>query len=158
MEVIGIDIGGVIITSACNCTSDTSFRSDNFLKTPEIPNAIDTIAWIVNKYSSDNVYIVTTCYDEIFQKSLLWLKNKDFYSRTGVKEENIIRVDRRQDKAPVCENKHITHFIDDKRSVLKTMKSVPNKILFNNTGVYDNKNPSGMVKANSWENVKELLE
>ena len=126
-EKLGIDIGGVIIDRV-NDKKDTSFFGDNYLNTTPVPGAFEAIKRLVDERFHENVYLVSKCGPEVEGKTKKWLEHHQFFERTGVRRENVFFVRDRRDKAVVCADKGVTHFIDDKLEVLgwvgkvKTMK------------------------------------
>ncbi|HVY84642.1 MAG TPA: hypothetical protein VG943_05890, partial [Caulobacterales bacterium] len=58
-EVLGIDIGGVIIRRFGD-RSDTSFQKD-FLKTPAVEGALETIRHLVDRRFGPRVHLVSKC-------------------------------------------------------------------------------------------------
>ncbi len=129
ISVLGIDIGGVIIDKT-NDQTDTSFFSDNFLKTTASPHVFEVLATLVERRFGHNTHIVSKCGRKVQEKSLLWLAHHDFYRRTGIPEGNVHFCRERSEKAPICEKLGVTHFIDDKLEVLSYLTTVKNKYLF----------------------------
>lgn len=129
---IGIDVGGVIIDRS-NDNSDTSFFSDNYLNTTAVPGAIEAIGKIVQARFKDRAYIVSKCGRKTEAKTKEWLKHHKVYEITGIKPENTFFCRKREEKAPFCKTVGITHFVDDRMSVLRHMDTVPYKYLFSPT-------------------------
>lgn len=127
MKKLGIDVGGVIIKNATE-GNDTSFFSDNFLKTPPNEEAFNTITKLNDMF--DDVYIVSKCGYKIRNKTLDWFKYHNFYDITGISPDNVYFCHERWEKHPICEKLGITHFIDDKLEVLSYLESVKFKYLF----------------------------
>jgi hypothetical protein len=113
---IGIDIGKVIIGGG-DSKDDTSFFSSGYLKTPEVTGAIDSIA-ALRKVFGDNMWLVSKCGEKVQQKSLEWLRSKDFTRRTGIPEERFRFTPTRAGKAPIAEELGLTHFVDDRLEIL----------------------------------------
>lgn len=130
-EVLGIDIGGVIIDRA-NDNTDTSFFSDNYLRTTQSPNAFGVIRALVEHRFQDRVFVVSKCGPKVQAKSLRWLDHHRFYDLTRVPRDNIHFCLERHEKAGICKRLQITHFIDDKLEVLGYLDGiVPYRYLFN---------------------------
>lgn len=121
---IGIDVGGVIINSLANDNTDTNFRGDDFMKTTAVPDVFDAVRQIVERYSAENVYIVSKCGAVIENKTRLWLPGNGFYESTGFNVDNLRFCIGRADKAPIVHELGITDFIDDKEEVLGYMKGI----------------------------------
>ncbi len=130
-EVLGIDIGGVIIDRA-NDNTDTSFFSDNYLRTTQSPNAFTVIRALVENRFQSRVYVVSKCGPKVQAKSLRWLDHHQFYDLTRVSRGSIHFCLERHEKAGICKELQITHFIDDKLEVLGHLDGiVPHRYLFN---------------------------
>lgn len=159
MDTLGVDVGGVIIDRA-NDKTDTSFFSGNYLQSRPVEGAIEAIARLVKERFDGNAYIVSKCGSKTEAKTKHWLLHHDIYGRTGIKEGNAIFCRHRPEKAPICKEKGITHFIDDRMSVLKHMDSVPNKYLFQPTPEELAERPDllkNVVIVNSWTEVLNKL-
>ena len=128
-EVLGVDIGGVIIDRA-NDNSDTSFFSDNYLRTTAVPGAFDALRQLVDKRFRDNVFLVSKCGQFVQEKTLRWLDHHRFYELTGVKRDQVRFCRERNEKAGICGMIGATHFIDDRLEVLGNLTRVKNLYLF----------------------------
>lgn len=128
-EVLGIDIGGVIITPA-RTAGDTSFFSSDYLATPPMPDAFDVIAALSRTRFVENVHLVSKCGPGVEAKTRAWLVHHRFHGITGVPEERLHFCRSRADKAPICARLGVTHFIDDRLEVLGYLTSVPHRYLF----------------------------
>jgi hypothetical protein len=121
---IGIDIGGVIIGGG---GEDTSFFSDNYLKTPEIEDAFKSILQL--RDLGHDLHIISKCGPVVEEKSLDWL-NTYMYLEL-VKERNIHFVRKRHLKAPMAQALELDVFIDDRQDIIDSMHGiVKHPILF----------------------------
>src|ERR1051326_4705692 len=113
---LGVDIGRVIIDgSAHPGGGDTAFFSGDeatMLATPEIPDAFDTIARLVERFAGA-VWLVSKCGPNTQARTLRWLDSHDFYGRTGVDPEHVRFCRRRAEKRDHCLALGLTHFVDD---------------------------------------------
>lgn len=128
-EVLGVDFGGVV-TDRMNDGTDTSFLSDNYLVTTAMPGAIEALRRLVEDRFGPNVYFVSKCGPTVERKTREWLAHHDVFTRTGIPADNIRFCRRREDKAPICAGLGVSHFIDDRASVLRHLESVPHLYLF----------------------------
>lgn len=129
---LGIDIGKVIIDSDKNDGTDTSFMSDNFLRTTAVPDAFDAIQRLVTRFGRDHVYIVSKCGTRVQEKSLAWFKDKRFFEQTEVNPNNVRFCRQRNEKAGICRGLDITHFVDDRAEILTSMQGiVTHRYVFN---------------------------
>ncbi len=130
-ETLGIDVGGVIIDRIANDKSDTAFFGANYLATTAVPNAFEAIAQLVSKrFGSARTFIVSKCGRNIQHRTLEWLEHHNFFKLTGMQAENIRFCYQRHEKAPICHELGITHFIDDRAEVLGYLTTVPHRFLF----------------------------
>jgi hypothetical protein len=77
------------------------------------------------------VYLVSRCGHGIQEKTSLWLQHHDFYGQTGVASSKVMFCLERHQKADICAQHGITHFIDDRIEVLSHLKTVRTRYLFN---------------------------
>jgi hypothetical protein len=123
---LGIDFGKVIIGPVINGKADTSFLGNTFKKamaTPPSSDAFESVFELV-EYFSGNTWIVSKCGPSVQQKTKAWLKHWDFYGETGLKKGNLRFCLERHQKAGICKQLCITHFIDDRLDVLEPMKGI----------------------------------
>jgi hypothetical protein len=129
VETLGVDIGGVLIAKA-RSEADTSFFSDQFLETPVIAGAFETIRRLSRERFCQSVHLVSKCGPRTQAKTKLWLAHHRFEEITGVPGGHAHFCRERADKAPICERLGITHFIDDRLEVLGYLTSVARRYLF----------------------------
>jgi hypothetical protein len=123
----GFDIGNVILTNDTDAmTPSAAFGNSQRY----IAGAIRTIAAAVNYNSSDNTYLISKCGAEMQVKTLNFFEETDFYERTGVNPEHILFCRRRRDKAPLAAELGLTHFVDDRLPILRSMVSVGVRVVF----------------------------
>jgi len=128
MNVLGIDIGGVIISDQGDGT-DTSFFSDNFLMTPQNPEAIETIARIKHRF--DDVVIISKCGPKVEKKTILWLHYHKFFEKTDIDSDRLFFCRKRPEKAGIAQGLGVTHYIDNRMDIINSMMGVvPNLFLF----------------------------
>ena len=129
-EVLGVDIGGVIIDKA-NDGTDTSFFSENFLATTPVSEAFETLRDLVAQRFKQRVHLVSKCGGKVEEKTRRWMHHRSFHAFTGIASARMHFCRRREDKAGICRELGITHFIDDKLEVLSYLvDSVPHLYLF----------------------------
>ena len=145
-EILGVDIGGVIIDRE-NDRSDTSFFGDRYLETTAVPGAFEALEILSRRFRT---YLVSKCGPKTERRTLEWLRHHRFYERTGIGPEDVRFCRERKDKAPICVELGITHFVDDHLEVLQYLESVPCKYLF---GAHSEPVPEGIVKVESWKDL-----
>lgn len=121
---VGLDVGGVLTDSQKNDGTDTSFRTDNFMKTSSVPGALEAVATLVRWYGAENIFIISKCGEVIEYKTRLWLAGNGFFSQTGFQESNLNFCLHRADKAPIAARLGLTDFVDDRADVLAYMDGI----------------------------------
>lgn len=132
MERLGVDIGRVIIARDTDERrgGDRMFGPD-FIQTKAVDGAIPALARLVaEKYGPDGIDLVSKCGEKMEVKTRLWLSANDFYALTGIRPENVFFCRRRDEKAPIAEERGLSAFIDDRLEILGTMPAVPRRYLF----------------------------
>jgi len=129
-KALGVDIGNVIINNRLNDPEVNKVDEAVYAAFPPSEGVFDALKTL-NDYFNGNVYLLSKCTEWAQEQILLWLKAHDFFTKTGVKENNVYFVRQRHEKDGVCQKLGITHFIDDRLEVLSHMvESTPNLILF----------------------------
>jgi hypothetical protein len=131
-EVLGVDVGGVILDFVRHRGTGVSFDGDNYLRTPVIADAIESLAELNAGRFKDRVYLVSRYPAEKGPERVQeWLRHVDFYGRTGIPESHLYQCAERHEKTPICKDLGVTHFVDDRAEVLAHMiESVPHLYLF----------------------------
>lgn len=119
-EILGIDVGGVLSNFVQYLGSELDFRGERYLETPEMEGAFDAVAALNAGRFAGRVYLVSRVKDGP-ARVLAWLKHHDFFGRTGIPEEHFNHCIERHEKAPICKELGITHFVDDRAEVLSTL-------------------------------------
>jgi hypothetical protein len=113
---LGIDIGRVIINGPAHPGGgDTAFFAGDeatMLATPEMPDAIETIARLVQRFGG-RVWLVSKCGERVQRRTERWLDWHDFFERTGLPRDHVRFCRTRPDKRTHCLELRLTHFVDD---------------------------------------------
>jgi tRNA(Leu) C34 or U34 (ribose-2'-O)-methylase TrmL len=124
---LGIDIGRVLIDGPSHPDGgDTAFFNGDeatMLATPEMPDAVETIAELVSRFDG-RVWLVSKCGPKVQERTLRWLDGHDFYGRTGMDPEHVRFCRQRPEKRIHCEQLRLTHFVDDRRDVHEAIRGV----------------------------------
>lgn len=126
-EVLGVDVGGVIIDRV-NDGTDTSFFGRNFLLTTAVADGFEVLKRLSKRF--DQIVLVSKCGQSTQDRTRKWLAHHDFYNRTGIADVDVHFCRERRDKAGICQQLNVTHFIDDRLEVLGYLETVPNLYLF----------------------------
>lgn len=128
-SIIGVDIGGVIISRGSD-HDDTSFFGDNYLRTPAVDAAIGTLRKLSD--AGFVIHLVSKCGKRTEAKTLEWLRHHDFYRRARVEEANVHFCRKREEKAAICQTIGAQLFVDDRLEVLSYLVPfVPHLYLIN---------------------------
>ncbi len=130
-DVLGIDVGGVILDFIPHFDTPLSFRDGNYLETPVVKDAIESISKLNASRFSQKIFLVSKHGPDGPGRILEWLRHQDFFSKTGIPETHFYPCAERHEKATIVEKLGITHFVDDRAEVLGHMiGQVPNLYLF----------------------------
>jgi hypothetical protein len=149
---IGIDFGGVIVRSLHEDTGeDTSHRSSSGEQVAR-DGAFDAIRHLCSACDG-RVWIVSKAGPRMQERTLAWLQSVDCYSRTGLLPDHVCFCLQREDKATVCRELGISHFIDDRVHVMQVLRGVvPHLCLFGEPGG-ERFCPPWACFASSWPEV-----
>lgn len=126
-EVLGVDVGGVIIDRV-NDGTDTSFFGHNFLLTTAVADVFEVLRQLHERF--DKIVLVSKCGQSTQDRTRQWLAHHNFYERTGIAEPDVHFCRERREKAPICQRLGVTHFIDDRLEVLGYLETVSHLYLF----------------------------
>src|SRR4051812_21091555 len=101
-NVLGVDIGGVIIAKT-NDHTDTSFFSDNFLNSTPVPKVFESLRELVDRRFGKHVHLVSKCGRRTQEKTLQWLEHHNFYQLTKISPDHVHFCRERREKAGNCE-------------------------------------------------------
>lgn len=160
-DILGVDIGGVILDWAIAKGTDVAFSGDNYLQTPALPDVFESLALLNTGRFKDNVFLVSK-HDHFGPGRILeWLEHHDFYTRTGIPKEHLNFCTERAEKAAICERLGIQYFIDDRLEVLSHLVGiVPTLYLFrpSNEEVENFKEHLPQVtRVEEWNELVQLL-
>ena len=123
---LGIDVGRVLISPGDESAPDTSFIGgslDDALRTPPYDRMFDVLPGIVRRFAP-HVWIVSKCGARVRERTLAWFEHHRFFERTGIVPSNVRFCRERPQKAGICAELGITHFIDDRLDVLEPMRGI----------------------------------
>ena len=155
MELLGVDVGGVLIDRVRADGADTSFFSDRFLETPAVAGAFETLARLSQDRFGQRLCIISKCGPRIEAKTRLWLARHKLLDTLGLDDRALHFCRERKDKAPICKRLGVTHFIDDRMDVLVHLNTVPHRYLFGpQRGGVDSR---GALRVETWADVAAAL-
>ncbi len=157
-EVLGVDIGGVIIDRVRE-ERDTAGRG--YSDAPPVAGAFEAIARLVARRFGDHVWLVSRCDAPDEPQILEWLTARDFFRATGVAPDRVRFCRERHEKAPICRQLGITHFVDDRLEVLGPMiGAVPHLYLLRSRATDNERLPQFLAHvwpASGWREVLGAL-
>jgi len=115
---IGIDIGNVIIGGG---GEDTSFFSDNYVNTPEVEGARDSL--VALKQGGHELHVISKCGPSVELKSVVWLENYNYFPWIFL-ERRLNFVRKRELKAPMAQALELDIFIDDRQDIIDSMEGI----------------------------------
>lgn len=159
-EILGIDVGGVILDFIPQKGRELDFSGERYLETPEIEGAIDAVAELNAGRFAGNVYLVSRVLDGP-ERVRAWLRTHRFFERTGIPESHFNHCLERAEKAPICKAIGVTHFVDDRAEVLQALVGiVPH--LYQFQGLDEDRSAfaphvPGLHFARTWQELKDQL-
>lgn len=159
--VLGLDIGGVLVDRLAE-GEDTSFFGSRPMETPAVDGAVEAVERLLSAFDS-RVHIVSKAGPRIAALSRQWLAEQSMLPLPLLGSQ-VHFVRDRVDKAPICRRLGVTHFVDDRLSVLNHLADVDRRVLFTGgLGVHPapprESVPVGIAVMSSWpETVRYLLD
>jgi hypothetical protein len=155
-DLLGVDVGGVLIDRIRADGSDTSFFSNRFLETPPVEGAFDVLERLAAKRFGQNICIVSKCGPRTEEKTRLWLSAHRLLGRLGLTEANLHFCRERRDKGPICKRLGVTHFIDDRLDVLEYLTTVRHRFLFG-PQEHEPSSSAGVICVKTWAEAADAL-
>ncbi len=159
-DVLGVDIGGVIIDRVKNGIDTSFYTNDYYLNIPAVLGAFEALKRLSKERFGFKTYLVSKCNPDVEAKTRHWLSYHNFYDKTRILRAHIYFCRKREEKAPICQQLGITHFIDDRLEVLSYLAAVKNKIAFapreEEANQY-NHILSQVAVVRTWEEILKLL-
>lgn len=153
--VLGVDIGGVLVNRAYHDT-DTSFFGDRPMDTPAVPGCFDGLRRLAEVFES-RVHILSKAGPRVEALSLEWLQLNGVFDY--VPRGNVWFVRKRHEKAPICEELGVTHFIDDRLDVLQHLTTVQHRVWFTGgTSEAAGDKPGWTERVDTWDRVVRHIE
>jgi len=112
-----------VISDYAEHTPGATLIGPHWIKS-SVPCALEAIATLVAERFGEDVYLISKAGPRMESRTRVWLEQVQFSEATGILPENVIYVRRREDKAPECERLGVTHFVDDRVSVLQHLTTI----------------------------------
>ena len=158
-QTLGVDIGGVIIDRVSEERSGD--LAADFAAAMPVAGAFESIARLVERHFGEHVWLVSRCDEPAEPFILAWLKRHDFFRVTGVAPERVRFCRERRDKATICRELGVTHFVDDRHDVLGPLVGiVAHLYLLRSRGTEMPAAatlPPGIARVTRWSEIVEAL-
>lgn len=122
-ETLAVDIGGPIINARGGSTPE------QYLAAQPTDGCFEGLRALAGRFGQ-RIHLISQCNEVVQYVKLAWMARQDFNERTGVSKGRIHFVRLPHEKAEVCKKLGVTHFADDRPSILAFAKSVPHIYAF----------------------------
>lgn len=130
-QALGVDIGNVIINHRFTDKNDEKLYEERYSTIPASDGVFDCLKKLNDEKFHGNIFLISKCPEWAENKILTWLKDSDFYIKTGIKPENVFFCLERHEKDEICRDNNVGYFIDDRLEVLSHMiGNVPHLYLY----------------------------
>ena len=131
---VGLDFGGVIVPKGkSRAGEDTALEGSEGCGHAQ-KGAFEDIQRIVAACDG-RVWIVSKAGPRMQARTRQWLASADFWARTGMVTGRVRFCLEREEKAQLCSELGITHFVDDRVHVMQILRPVvPHLYLFGDEG------------------------
>lgn len=153
---IGLDFGGVIVSPKPRIPGeDTKLRATDGEQAAQ-PGMFESVRRLVAA-ARGSVWIVSKAGAAMQERTLGWMTDADFYTRTGLDRPHVRFCRERIEKKAICSELGITHFVDDLVHIMQILRdSVPNLYLFGHQGA-DSPCPPWARLVTDWGEVTDLI-
>jgi hypothetical protein len=157
-RALGVDFGRVINDGSSHPSGDdTSFLTGSeeaMLATPAMEGAFESLGRLTELFYG-RVWIVSKAGPRIQANTERWLAHHGFFATTLIPPDHLRFVRRRADKAAVCAELSVTHFVDDRAEVLKALIGiVPHLFLF---GPQNGPGPDQAIAVPTWSEAENRI-
>jgi len=154
MPVLGVDIGRVLAIE--DTDTGVSMLTDAWLTTPYATGSVDVLTRLnsAGPYAG-RIHLVSKCGPKVEERTRIWLKETEFFARTGIDWTHLHFVRDRPEKAAVCRRLGVTHFVDDRISVLVHLDFLTARYLF--APEEPRHVPPRMIRVADWQELERLL-
>jgi hypothetical protein len=126
---MGVDVGGVLVPLMAYREDAVGGGGPGFVGRKEMAGAREGVGRLMSLFGG-RVWLVSKCGPVTEAAIREWLDTSGWYSATGLDPAAVQFCRQRADKAGICAELGITHFVDDRLEVLSYMRSVDHRYLF----------------------------
>jgi hypothetical protein len=153
---VGIDFGGVIATSSADYSHGRTGIAHSSTPLIARDGVYEALHDVVAAYAG-KVWIVSKAGPGMQAKTLHWFETEGFFARTGLSANQVRFCPRREDKAQICRDLGVTHFVDDRIHIMQILRDVvPHLYLFGEPGG-EKQCPPWATFVQDWRRVAALL-
>ena len=154
-QTLGVDFGRVINDGSSHPSGDdTSFLTgseDAMLATPAMEGVFGSLERLTELFHG-RVWIVSKTGPRIQANTERWLAHHGIFTTTLIPPDHVRFVRRRTDKAAICTEIGISHFVDDRAEALKALIGiVPHLFLF---GPQHGPGPDEAIAVLTWSEAE----
>ena len=161
LKSLGVDLGNVIIDHVGFGTTREFVRNGDYNSIPAVPGVFEALRQLNQLKFSSNIFVVYNATNVADQKIISWLQYHNFFKKTGISTEMVMRTQNGRDKSALCKKFGATHFIDDRLEALSYLiGKVENLYLLRpqQTEVKQHQRFLPLVQqVSSWNEVIQLL-
>jgi hypothetical protein len=151
---LGVDLGGVIMELATFHENGLAHARPSDLR--ELRGARTALRSLVARFQQ--VHVVSKCGPRTEELSRAALAESGFLTHTGITADHLHFCRQRADKAGICAELGITHFIDDRMEILALLHSVvPHRYLFGERPPGDLAPSADVTRVADWDAVLREL-
>lgn len=150
--ILAVDIGGPII-HAKGGSAPAVYRAAQ----PTV-GCFRGLRTLAKRRFGDAIHLISQCDERVQAAKLDWFQANRFHARTGVAPDRVHFVRKPEGKAALCKELGVTHFVDDRPSIVAhAVGIVPNLFLFNPDPAELGANPLVAVTAREVADWDALL-
>ena len=127
--VLGVDVGGVLLRRT-DYQEDATPSGPQLTASSAVPGALVALRRLATLMFGTSIFLVSKCGPKTEERTREWLASSDFARVTGVPTDNVRFCRKRRDKAEICDELAVTHFVDVRLEVLSYLTAVQHRFLF----------------------------
>jgi len=158
---VGIDCGGVLLANFNRLEDKNLQFHQSFLEFPAIDQALESVQKLVSVLGQEHVFLVSRVSEEREAGLREWVQEKGFVNEQGFLPKNLYFCREKQDKAAICRQLEITHFIDNRLGILHYLPFVPHLYLFQPSAkeldTFIGEKPNMEYVAETWPELLEKI-
>jgi len=158
IPMLGIDFDGVIVPMVGR-TRDESPQCPGlfFFNVPQ-PGAIENIQKMVTSFDEKNVWIMSKAGPRIEELTHQWFQMVHFFELTGMNAANVRFCRECPEKALICKELGITHFIDDRIHFMQILKNTVRYLYLFGDKTKNRTARNWTTLVGDWHEASEMLE